>query len=165
MKLFLILLAIYIVFIYLFSRLVIPFLGFKKTKIPLEISSEFEEVINKINKKSKTDYDFLKNSYDFVVSKYSGQRLETIIKFKYIFKNPFEFKSRFMPCTLQNHLLRTILIKSGRFSDDNIKLVIVPFNLIIHQYLKVRIDDRWINVDPWSNHLGVPFGKRSFLFG
>ncbi len=161
----LLILFVYLVVVFIGSRLIIPYLGFKRTKLPPQIPPELFGTIRTLNQSSKDNLDFLKNSYNFVTSKYYGDKLMTFTKFWYLFKEVFSSKPGYLPCTLQNHILRLMLVKSGRFNESEIEIVVVPFNLIIHQYLEVKIDDNRIKVDPWSKSLGKPFGERSFLFG
>lgn len=160
-----ILIGIYIFFIAIVLRLIIPHLGFRKSDLPKSIPRDFQSKIEELDRKSKTNLIYLKNAYEFLTIRFHGSRVKTLTRFWYAFGDVFRFKSGFLPCTSLNYLLRIMLIKSGRFKEDDIKLIIVPFNFIIHQHLKVKVNHYWINVDPWSRALGVPFGKRSFLFG
>ncbi|PCH91951.1 hypothetical protein COB80_01155 [Candidatus Kaiserbacteria bacterium] len=146
-------------------RLLVPNLWFGKNLIPQDIPYELEEVILKYNKEAATNEEFLGLAYGYVTEKYYGSRLKTITEFWRAFGDILVKSPGFLPCTGQNYLLRTMLIKSNRFKEEDIKIKTVPLNLFIHQYIKVRVDDRYIDVDPWSNFLGVPIGKKSFLFG
>lgn len=161
---FLTLTVIYVFIIFFILRLLVPYMGFGKTKIPKEIPDDLSDTIKDLNKNSTSDLDYLQNAYKYVTSKYYGSRFQTITKFWYAYKNVFNYKSGFLPCNGQNYLLSIILIKSGRFDAKDIKTRTVPLNFIIHQYLEVRVDDNWVNVDPWSKSLGKSFGQRAFLF-
>ncbi len=160
-----ILVSVYIFFIAIGTRFFVPHLGFEKSVLPKNIPDNLQEKINELNRISKDNYDYLKNAYEFLISKYHGDRVKTLTRFWYLFGDPFRFQSGFIPCTVFNYFLRIMLVRSGRFQEKSIRLVVVPFNLIIHQYLKIKINDKWINVDPWSKTLGISFSKRSFLFG
>lgn len=160
----------YIVSVYLFSiwvvlRLVVPYMGFKKTRIVESVPEYLSEAIEEIKANSSTQADALRHSYDYVVQKYYGNRMRTVLNFWRAFGS-FENKSAgFLPCNMQNQLLRTLLVKSGFFMDSDIRIRVTPFNFFIHQYLQVRIDDKFIDVDPWSDFLGLELGKKSSWFG
>ena len=77
----------------------------------------------------------------------------------------FDKTPGFLPCTGQNYLLRTMLVKSGRFQESDIQIKVVPLNLSVHQYLKVKVGDSFVDADPWSCFLGVPLGKKSSIVG
>jgi hypothetical protein len=155
----------YAFFVYVVLRLFVPNLGFRKKPLPDKIPDDLLAVIHQIESESKSNLDFLQKAFEFITKTYTGARMKSVTNFWIAFEEPINHKSGFMPCTSQNYLLRLILIKSGRFTEADTKIKVVPFNFFIHQYLKVRIDNKWIDVDPWSAFLGLPFGKRSFLFG
>jgi len=164
MELFIfILLYIFVVFIGV--RLFVPYFGFTKSPLPSRIPDDFDQTIHKINQQSKTNHEYLQNAYNFITSKYYGNRLNTILYFWRVFDSPFKRTSGYLHCELQNYLLRTMLVKSGRFTDNDIRTKVVPFNFIIHQYLDINVDGKWIHIDPWAKSIGIPFGKHAFLFG
>ena len=135
-------------------RLVVPYLEFRKKPVPTTIPTELTEVIDRLNNESTNDEDFLYKSYDYVVSKYYGNHHKSITMFWKAFQNPFKQKDGFMHCMGQNIILRTMLIKSGRFRDEDIELKITGISGFIHQYLLVSIGDCVMKVDPWSHFRG-----------
>ena len=147
------------------GRVVIPHLGFVREKIPVTIPLELQSKIEELNSSSKGDEDFLQESYIYITQKYTGSRLKTVTQFSRAFGNVFAQSSGFLPCTGQNFLLRTLLVRSGRFSESDIKVRTVPLNFFIHQYLLVKVDGAWIPVDPWASFLKVPFGQKLVFFG
>lgn len=157
--------GIYVFLIALGSRLIIPNFGFKKSPLPEKIPDRFEKKIDELNISSKTDLEYLKGTYDFLTSKYRGDRSKTITKFWYVFEDPFSFESGYIPCVVFNYLVRVMLVKSDRFREEDVKVVVIPFNFVVHQYLKVKIDNCWIDIDPGAKYRGISFGKRSFLLG
>jgi hypothetical protein len=146
-------------------RLIVPHLGFTEKPVPDKIPEDLEKVIEKLNKESKTNREFLTKAYGHITDRFHGARLKTITKWWYSFRDVFSYNSGYVPCNLHNYLLRIMLIKSKRFSEKDIKIKTVFFNFFIHQYLQVKVDSKWINVDPNSKYWGVPFGKRAILFG
>lgn len=155
----------YFVFVWVILRLTVPYLGFSRAPIPETLPRELTETIADINRNSKTDLEFLQKAYGYVTRTYTGGRLETIYIFWRAFGDIYTKSPGFLPCTGQTHLVRTFLIKSGRFSENDIEIKTVPLNLFIHQYLRVRVGNEWIYVDPWANFLGVPFGKKKAFIG
>lgn len=159
---------LYILVIFVLSRLIIPHLGFKKEPLPTKIPKSMQQAINKIKKRSKNKNDFLKKSYYFFTGKYCGSRLKTFTKFGLLFKRDIGYywqKQGFLQCNLIAFVFRTFLVKSGYFKDDEIKTRHTFLDFNIHQYLKVKINNKWIDIDIWAYKHNVPFGKHMRLFG
>jgi hypothetical protein len=129
------------------------------------IPQEFSTVIKKLSDESKNDFEFLEKAYTFVTTKYTGAKYKALTNFWVAFQDPVNRPAGFMPCTSQNYLIRLMLVKSGRYKDSDVEVKTVPFHLFIHQYLRVRVGKRAIEVDPWSAFLGLPLGKKSAFFG
>ena len=155
----------YIVFVFVFTRVFVPHLGFTKDSIPSELPLDVLQTLSEYNRLARDNSEFLKLSYEFVTNKYQGSRLKTLTQFHRAFGNAFQKIPGFLPCTGQNYILRTFLVRSGRFQESDIEVKTVPLNLFIHQYLRVKIGDTFIDVDPWSHFLGVPLGKKSAIIG
>lgn len=167
-KLIIILLFLYIFTLFFLSRLFIPFLSLRRTKIPNSIPEGMLKAINNIKKKSKTKRAFLKNSYDFLGKRYYGSFEKTWTHFSQIFMKNVEKiwnKKGFLHCEHQNMLLRIFLIKSRLFSEEDIRIHDMWFTFSIHQYLEINVAEKgkqpeWLPVDPWSKNPGLKFGKR-----
>lgn len=153
--------AAYLTVIFFLSRLFVPLLRKSNCKIHDKLPKDMQKTIYKIKKKSKGKYEFLKNSYDYLIRKYHGGRLITLVRVDLLFLTDIETiwkRKGYIPCTQHNYLLRIFLINSGFFDEKDImrKHTFVNFN--IHQYLKVNINGKWINVDPAGDHFGIKFG-------
>lgn len=160
-------LLFHICFVWVVLRLVIPHLGFTKVPVPETVPTDIQNVIDELSRSAKNNGHFLEPAYTYVTKKHSGSRSKTVTMFWRAFQNPLYAKrGGFMPCTTQNYLLRTLLIKSGRFNESDIKLKVAPLNLFIHQYLKVNLGDHGgiIDVDPWSHFLGLKLGEKAIGF-
>ena len=141
---------------------------FKKEKISKKMPEELEKEIKKL-KKTKTKLACLKKAYHFMANTFGKYCKEYyyLIKLPRLAKkdvnNLWAFKhskNPFLHCTQHNFLLRVLLIKSKKFKEKDVGLVnIVQWPLSIHQYLVVKIDKKWIDVDVWYAKLGVPFDK------
>lgn len=155
----------YLLIVWVGLRVFVPHLGFRKSPLPAELPVEFAVTIKRMNAEAADDFDFLKRSYEFVTSRYRGSRVRTLLNFWVAFEDPINHAPGFLPCTGQNHILRTMLIKSGRFSEEDIQLHVVPFNIFLHQYLRVRVGGKWVDADPWSAFRGLSLGQKSAFVG
>jgi len=138
-------------------------------KIPKNIPRTMQTAIDKINKKTSSDLDFVKRSYELVNKRYTSEG-------RGVFKHPLRLFGRdlkkiwktkgFQPCDAQNYILRVMLIKSKRFSEKEIKTRYSTYYLTWpHQYLKIKIKNRWYEVDLWGADHKIPFGKHLKLTG
>ncbi len=150
--------------VYVGLRLVVPYFGFQKSELPDETPQQLQDVMLRLERETEGQRAFLEGVYQHITKHYYGSRIRTITNFWRAFIEPWRIESGFMPCTGQNHLLRLMLVKSGRFTDDDIRLCAVPFNLFIHQYVQVKVNGAWIDVDPWAAFLGVPLGEKAAYF-
>ncbi len=161
------LIATYIFVFFVLSRLVIPHLGFKEEKVPEIIPASLLEKISEIKNQAKTQEQFLNLTYDYLGSKFRTGRFNTIIKFNYLFKSVEQAwrLEGFMPCTISNYIFKAFLVKSGWFKDSDIKRRHVFFNFILHQYLIVKLGDKWLDVDVGEKQRGLPLGQPLRYFG
>jgi hypothetical protein len=140
---------------------------FSKTPIPDVLPDEMQKIINEI-KKSLNKEECLKKTYDILISKYQGNRIKTYTKLFNVFKHDIGTlwnKTGFLHCSNINYILRTLLIKSDFFTDDEIRLRwTVIWYISPHQYAQVKIDDKWINVDIWAYAYGIKFGDNAHGF-
>ncbi|NQU97978.1 hypothetical protein HQ533_00785 [Candidatus Woesearchaeota archaeon] len=165
-KIIIILIALYIFIISFLSRIFIPNLHFWRSPIPDRIPMSMQEEINRIKKKSKTKHDFLKNTFAFLTSKYKGEKVKTYSKL-YLLWKPLDYiwrKKGFLHCCRQNHLMRIFLIKSGMFTEEDIRLKHITLCINIHQYIEVRTEKGWIPVDTWTHAFGTKFGEKPPLW-
>lgn len=156
-------LVIYIFIVFIISRFTIPYLKFRKSRIPDKIPKSMEETINSLKKKSQSKKEFLENAYSFLAKRYYGERRATYTKFNHVFFSLDKTWNTpgFQQCTQQNNLLRIFLVKSGFFSDDEIKSRCTLYITNIHQYLLVKLDGKWIPIDLWANFLGKKMGQHA----
>ncbi|MFA4941118.1 MAG: hypothetical protein WC582_00770 [Patescibacteria group bacterium] len=167
MEIFFYLFAVYIIFSFFLSRFFVPHLSFWQSPVPETIPREMEETIEKLKTQSSSPKEFLELSFNYLGKKYHSERLATILKFSYLFKNLENVwvTNGFIPCTQSNFLLRIFLVKSGFFREDDIRRRHVFVNFVPHQYLQVKLDDKWLDVDVGEKHRGMPIGKHLKYFG
>ena len=138
---------------------------FERYKIPKKLPNKLQKVVNELKGKSKID--ILKGSYDTITTKFVSSNWKTYTHLPELFqKNIDELWDRnFLYCTQQTFLIRTILIKTGKFKEEDIKLKRgLTHWLSPHRWLSVRIKNKWIDVDPWGRSYGIPFGKNAHGF-
>lgn len=162
-----IIIIVYILVIFVGARLIIPHMGFVKDKIPDRLPVGIEEIINHLKLESKDKKEFLQLAFNYIGDKYKSERFNTVLKFNYLFKSLTEVwnMSGYMPCPQTCYLMRMFLIKSGWFSEKDIKIKYVFVNFVPHQYLKVLVDGQWLSVDVGENKRGMPLGKHLKWFG
>src|SRR3990167_668993 len=157
----------YILFVFVLSRFVIPHLGFMEEKVPESIPESMMDKINQLKNQSQNQEQFLNSAYNFLGSRYCSQRFNTLLKFNYLFKSFEEVwqMEGYIPCTINNYLLKIFLIKGGYFSETDIKCCHVFANFVPHQYLRVKMNNKWLNVDVGEKGRGLPIGKYLKYFG
>jgi len=140
---------------------------FGKTKLPDKIPSGMEDVIDELKILGAKE-ECLKRVYDILSEKYEGRRYLTYLKISSVFRkdaNGFWKKQGFMHCTNINYLARILLVKSGKFSEDDIKLRwTLIWGVSPHQYLQVNIGDKWIKIDIWARPYDIKYGDNAHGF-
>lgn len=156
---------IYFFFVFVLVRVFVPHLGFTRKPIPENIPVELLKVINSYNQLAKSNFEFLELAYGYVTENFTGSRIQTVTHWQKAFEDVYTQRPGFLPCTGQNYLLRTMLIKSGRFTESDTAIKVVPLNFFIHQYLLVTVEESVVKVDPWSHFLGKNLGEVTEFFG
>lgn len=140
---------------------------FSKTPVPNVLPDEMQKIINEI-KKSLNKEECLKSAYEILATKYRCYRIVTYLKLFDVFKHDIGVlwrKNGFLHCTNINYLLRTILIKSDFFTEDEIRLRWTQIWYISpHQYLQAKVGNKWIDIDIWAGAYGIKFGDHSHGF-
>ncbi len=167
---FILLVLLYLIVTVLVPALILP--NYLIYKPNYKITSK--KLIKEIKRldKIRNDEEFIRAAFDFVTRRYkSADPLTFLLNLHKLFwSNPNKIidKKGFAYCHIQNLMLKTILLESGRFGKSQIKTKLA-FTVIIHQYLVVRTKNSEIELDPYSYARGVPYGKhlntKTFLFG
>lgn len=135
---------------------------FGKSPLPKDIDRGTQSILNELaDVTDKTEY--LQRAYDLITRHYRGERQKTFSRIWELFSQGIEDltnRSGFMHCTNQNYILSNVLVKSGLFSESDIRLHWTSIWYITpHQYLEVTIGSRKYFVDCWARHYGIPFGS------
>ena len=140
---------------------------FKIYPRPDEIPTEMQNTINEI-KMSPSKEGCLKTVYEILTTKYHGSRVDTYLKFLNIFTHDIKTlwnTNGFMHCTNINYLMKILLIKSGMFEDNDIRLRwTLVWYVSPHQYIQVKVNSAWINIDIWASSYGIKFGDYAHGF-
>jgi hypothetical protein len=158
---------LYLIVMFVLSRLFVPHLGFWKEPLPLQIPGELSRTIVRMRKNHKPPLSFAKAAYSLLSQKYEGSHIFTFFRWDLLFTrdvNVLWSRRGYLPCHQQNLLYRIFLVKSGLFSDEDFRLRHTPIYLQIHQYVQVKIGRKWIDVDLWASQCGIPFGRRANFF-
>ncbi len=137
---------------------------FKKTSIPNQLPCEMQGIIVEL-KKSSNKEDCLGRAYEILSKKYRGYRVKTYTRIFEIFcKDILRLwqKNGFLHCTNINYVLRILLIKSEFFNDAEIKIKwALVWYISPHQYLQIKVNNNWVNIDIWGKAFGIKFGDYS----
>ncbi len=168
-----ILVAIYVLLVYVMSRFVVPFMEWGGFKPPLKVPEEIKAVILDLEAQSKDQFSYLQAVFDLVMEKNKYQwnhtRFQAATRLPRAFvKDLSEIWSTkdFIYCTAINYLVSALLVNSKYFRPEDIKVQHVFVNMFIHQYLKVRVGNTWIDIDPAGTGIrGKPLGTHLAGFG
>jgi len=140
---------------------------FSKSPIISETPASMQEVVADL-RRSQSQEECLRKAYAVMIDKYHGNRIQTGLKLYEVLIRDVEKlwdKNGFLHCTNINYVLRTLLIKSGHFTEDELMLRwAFIWYVSPHQYLQVRVDHVWISIDVWGYEYGVPYGEYSHGF-
>jgi len=157
----------YFMTFFILSRLLIPNLGFKKSRIPKRIPKRMFLAIKKLKNKSRNKNEYLKNVYKYLTKRYYGKKRTVLKKPSLLFEVNLKkmWKKRgFIPCHSFCHMFRVFLVKSKLFRDREIKINHTFFNFNIHQYMEVKVRKKWKKIDPWGHKIGIKFGDYARMF-
>lgn len=157
---------VYIIIAFVLSRLFIPMLGFNQTRIPKKLPAGMMEKIRELEKKSHNQKEYLDNVWKFMTTRYHGKKREYLKhpsvlwwNLRYSWK-----KTGFLPCTMMVYIARILLVRSRFFTAKDVRAYTHFYGMALHQCVQVRVDGRWLFVDPWAHHLGYGLGRRLDYF-
>jgi len=169
----LIIIVAYFLLIFVGLRLVVPFLGFKKSQPPADLPLEIRQAIAQLENQSTDQMSYLQAVYNLVLDKTLHQWQHT--RFKAATRVPRAFVNDlaeiwqtkdFIYCTAINYVIFVMLAGSKYFKESDVRTRHVFVNFVIHQYLQVRVGEQWIDVDPAGTGIrGKPLGNHLSFFG
>lgn len=170
---FFVIVAVYCFLVYVASRFVVPFMEWGGFKPPVKIPEEIRQAILDLESKTKDQASFLQAVYNLVMEKNRNQWNHT--RFLAAIRLPRAFvkdlseiwqTKDFIYCTAINYLVAAMLVNSKYFEAEDIKVRHVFVNMFIHQYLQVKVGEKWVDVDPAGTGIrGKPLGTHLSFFG
>lgn len=173
MQIVLLIIAIYFLLVFGVSRFVVPFMGFERYNLPTDLPVEIRNTISTLENRSTDKQSYLQAVYDVVLDKNLHQWKHT--RFKAATRLPRAFvkdlneiweTQDFVFCMAINFVVFVLLAKSKFFKEDDVRVRHVFANFIIHQYLQVKVGEKWVDVDPAGTGIrGKPLGQHLSFFG
>jgi len=153
----------YFVFMFLVTRFIVPHLGFWKDSLPKEIPSSLMFTIRDLKKKNNSGEKFVRAAYGLLQNKYHGSHALTFLRPDVVFSRNLDrmwSRSGYLSCNQINWILYIMLVRSGFFSESDVRFrcTMTP-RFMIHQYLEVRLRNKWVSVDVWASRFGRKFGE------
>lgn len=132
-------------------------------KIPLEMEKKIREYAKGGDKRK-----FLDKTFKYLTNRYKISRTKFLTGVFHLNDTNIDSlwnKKEFIYCVQLNYIMRTMLVRSGLFKEDDIKLKKSnTWHIFPHQYLQVRLSKKnFVNVDPWAFYFGIKYG--SFAHG
>ncbi len=164
----------YFLLVFVGFRLVVPFMGFRQYQPPIgNIPEEIKQAVAELENKSFDQMSYLQAAYNLIMEKNFKQWKHTrfyaaVRPYRAFITNISELwhTNEFIYCTSMNFLLYTLLVNSKFFKASNVKLKYSFANGIIHQYMKVKVEDKWIDADPAGTGIkNEPLGTHLAGFG
>ncbi|MBI5220308.1 MAG: hypothetical protein HY978_00530 [Candidatus Liptonbacteria bacterium] len=158
---------VYILLVFVISRLVLPFYGFRKAP-PSPLPDAIKIKVEELAAQSSDQLDFARKLYAFIRSGWGAARTKTIINLPLAFRKNLTAiwnQPGYAHCHTINHLYYSMLCASRWFDPGDVRIRYSFFNGVAHQYLQIRINGRWLDVDPSVTYLPLNFGERVRWFG
>ena len=169
----LIVVAVYFFLVFVLFRMIAPFYGFRQYEPPTNLPPKVRQAITDLENKSHDQMSYLQAVYDFVTDKTIHQWKHTRFKagthLARAFVNDLEeiWESEgFVYCTAINFVAYTLIANSKYFKIEDVKIKHVFLNFITHQYLQVKVGDKWVDFDPAGSGIrGQSLGTHASIFG
>jgi len=163
----------YVLIVFMGFRLLVPFMGFKKPGLPVVIPKEIKNIITELEISSSSPDQYLRAVYNLVLNKtlhqWKHNRFQAVLRLPRLFVRDLHDIWRtedFIYCTGINYVMFIMLSNSSFFKPEDIEFRHVFVNFVVHQYLKVKVGDNWVAVDPAGTGIrGKPLGSHLVFFG
>ncbi|MFA6461695.1 MAG: hypothetical protein WCV90_05470 [Candidatus Woesearchaeota archaeon] len=106
--------------------------------------------------------DYIKQCYHFISERYPMLRHCWAKRFwrSFFYRNLWNLKGKSLPCHMYNVLFNYCMRLRLPKKDIRLKYIADFDQLVfVHYYSQLRINGKWINVDVWGKHRGVPLGE------
>ncbi len=166
MHIVIVVVLLYLFLVFFLSRFFVPNIGFRREPLPKHVPEGMQRAITKLKQNHRTPLGFAKAAHAFLASKFSGTHALSFLRFDLLFSRDLEklWSQRVLPCNQITLMYCIFLVKSGLFSEEEIKVRHMVIYAMLHQYVQINHNGKWVDVDVWAAHAGIPFGKRSNFF-
>ena len=153
---------VYLLIAFVIPAIIVPNLALYKTKTRIT-SKKLKNKIKQLNK-IKDDEKFVKAVFFYITKRYkiAHDPITFLLKLPRLFwYNPNKIikqKDKIAYCQVQNLMIKTILLKSRRFKEKDVKRKIT-FSFVIHQHLEVKVNGKKVCLDPWGHGNNIPYGQ------
>ncbi len=161
--------AAYFLLVFVALRLVVPYMGFRQYQPPTSLPQEMKEKISELEAQSPDQKAYLDAVYKTVSERWQHSRFQAALQLPKLFRSDLEkiwHVKGFAYCSTINFVIYTFLANSKFFKTEDIKVKHVFLNFVPHQYLQVKVGERWIDIDPAGAGIrGLGIGHHASIFG
>ena len=126
-----------------------------------------EETAEKIKKENKNKEAYLKQCYNLITKRFRTKPYGFLLYpwRNFYLGNMWNPPGKVLPCHILSSMLKRCLLK--RFHKKEIRSVWIFLSdrNILHNYLKVKVGQKWVSVDPWGYHNHIHFGENMLTTG
>jgi hypothetical protein len=145
--------GVYIFVVFFLSRVFIPHL--RKIVVPEKVNDDFTKTVRALSAQEPDVLRFLQALMDNLKERYITTRHQSDfmpwILFRRNIDKIWHQKGYNQSCNVLNFVFKTMIIKSGRFTEKEVQEKLTWVKLSIHQYLEIKMKDGSIvYVDPWG---------------
>lgn len=161
--------AAYFFIVFILLRLVAPYMGFRKYELPKELPEGVRLKISELENQSADGMVYLQNTYKFVLSRWEHARGKAAVMWPKLFLQGLEKiwnTKGFIYCQTMNFVAHVLIANSKFFKAGDVEVKYVFLNFVPHQYLQIKIGDKWIDFDPAGAGIrSLPVGRHMSFIG
>ncbi|QQG45555.1 MAG: hypothetical protein HYW89_01320 [Candidatus Sungiibacteriota bacterium] len=152
-EIFIVGILVYIFVVFGLAQFVVP--NLRRVKTPKEVGEELKQIIEETNRTAASDLEFVKTVLFLLRQRFFVKPGQIFITPWILFRKDVDriwtMTDTNQCCTVLNLLLRTFLVKSGRFKEEDLEDRRCILGVCIHQYLLVRMKSgASMPLDPWG---------------
>jgi len=162
----------YFFVVFFLFRLVVPFMGFAGFS-PEALPEDMKAVARELESKSSGPREYAEAVYLVILDKTKKQwdhrrfKAGTYLHRLFVKDADKMWKTdKFLYCQAINYLSFLLLINSRFFKPSDIRAKVVFLNFVPHQYLQVKVEGGWVDMDPAGSGIrNRPLGTHASFFG
>lgn len=162
--------VVYFFIVFAVAPLVLPHM--LKIRVPERIPDDMQAVIDRISAAHPDQLAFITAALNTLRERYIVTRRQQFTHPWILFRKDIAaiWEKQLgdnQACHVLNFVMKAMLVKSGRFTDQQVTGHITFYHMNLHQYLTVATDSGLVYVDPWGylarktdiGEYGTGFGK------